>query len=148
MTRFIFDIKTSRDDYTHDKKLRQPYPEVALQLAAYRHAELAAVWRARQVEHFKRRYYVLSDTERALAVPVPQVDAGVAVLLTPTRFAVHPVRCDTSVHDAFLHLVDVAHHVLDVGPDVVLPPLIPPHPFDPDPTGNGDGDPFTGLPKD
>lgn len=142
-SRLIFDIKTSRTDRTHDDKLRQPYPEVGLQLAAYRFAEFAAVWRARQIEQFKRRYYVVSKAERDLAVPVPIVDDGVAILLTPTRYAVHPVTCGPEVHDAFLHLVDVAHHVIEDAPDLVRPALIPPA----RPRAEDD-DPFAGLPTD
>src|SRR5436189_4015461 len=102
MTRLIFDIKTSSEDYTAGGKLKAPYPEVGLQLAAYRFATLAAVWRARQMEQFKRRYYLLSETERALGVPVPNVDGGVALLLTPTRFALHPVKCDEQVYETCL----------------------------------------------
>lgn len=142
--RVIFDIKTSREDYLADGKQRTPFPEVGLQLAAYRYAEMAAVWRARQVEQFKRRYYLLNATERALAVPVPAVDGGVALLLTPTRYALHPIKCDETVFESFLHLVDVAHHQFEVAQHVVGAPLIPPSAWTPD---AGD-DPFAGLPDE
>jgi hypothetical protein len=136
----IADYKTTSEDYAHDGKLRTPYPEVALQLAAYRYAELAAVWRARQAEQFKRRYYLLSETEAALGVPVPEVDGGVAILLTPTRYAVHPVECGPDMHDVFGHLCDVAGgFALRPATDFVRNPLIAPHAFDA-PT-----DPFEGL---
>lgn len=141
MTRFIFDIKTTSEDYTGGGKLKAPYPEVGLQLAAYRFAELAAVWRARQSEQFKRRYYLLSETERAMGAPVPEVDDGVAILLTPTRYAVHPVRCDDEVHESFLHIVDAAHFAFDMAGGIVGPPMIPPRP-----RASDDSDPFEGLP--
>lgn len=142
-TRVIFDLKTSASDTLADGKLRTPFAEVGLQLAAYRWAELAAVWRARQCEQFKRRYYLLSETERALGVPVPEVDDGVAILLTPTRYAVHPVECGPEVHELFLHVVDAAHFTFEVGPHVVKPPMIPP----PRPADHDDADPFEGLPS-
>jgi hypothetical protein len=142
-TPLIFDIKTSAEDHTTGGKLRTPYPEVGLQLAAYRYAELAAVWRARQAEQFKRRYYLLSETERAMGVAVPEVDGGVAILLTPTRYAVHPVKCDEDVHESFLHIVDAAHFQFDVASSVVGAPMLPPHPMQVD-----ESDPFAGLPKE
>lgn len=142
--RLIFDIKTSREDTLADGKLRTPFPEVGLQLAAYRHAELAAVWRSRQVDVSRRRYYLLNQAERDMAVPVPVVDGGVALLLTPTRYALHPIRCDESVFESFLHLVDVAHHQFEVAPHVVGTPLVPASAWAPAP----DDDPFAGLPTE
>jgi hypothetical protein len=149
----IFDIKTSASDTLADGKLRTPFPEVGLQLAAYAGGgpqfydegdgmppPIAAVWRARQSEQFKRRYYLLSETERALGVPVPEVDGAVALLLTPTRYALHPVKADDEVFELFLHVIDAAHFAFEVGPNVVKPPMIPPARED-------DGtDPFKGLP--
>lgn len=144
MSRLIFDIKTTAEDRTAGGKIKAPYPEVGLQLAAYRFAELAAVWRARQSEQFKRRYYLLSETEKAMGVPVPEVDGGVAILLTPTRYAVHPVRCDEEVHESFLHIVDAAHFAFDMADRVVGAPMIPPHV---NPRVADDRDPFDGLPR-
>jgi hypothetical protein len=135
----IFDTKTSREDQLADGSLRTPFPEIGLQLAAYRYAELAAVWRARATEQFKRRYYLLSEPERQLAVPVPEVDGGVGILLTPTRYAVHPVACDKAMHDVFLHLVDVAAHQFGRADSVVGRPMLPPYPM-------AETDPFAGLP--
>jgi hypothetical protein len=153
-TPLIFDIKTSAEDHTTGGKLRTPYPEVGLQLAAYTggpdsyygHAAerpLAAVWRARQMEQFKRRYYLLSESERNMGVPIPKVDGGVAILLTPTRYAVHPVKCGDDVFESFLHVVDAAHFQFDVANSIVGPPMLPPHPMQVD-----ESDPFAGLPRD
>lgn len=144
MTRLIFDIKTSAEDYTAAGKLKTPYPEVGLQLAAYRFATLAAVWRARQVEQFKRRYYLLSETERSMGVPVPEVDGGVALLLTPTRYALHPIKCDEQVHETFLSTIDVAKFAFDEAGSIVGAPMIPAHATPPVPD---DADPFAGLPR-
>lgn len=139
--RYIFDIKTSRESNDSRGNPKGPYPEVALQLAAYRYAELAAVWRARAHEQYKRRYYLLSDTERAMAVPVPEVDHGLVVYLTPERYALHPVRCDEQIFDSFLAVIDAARFVLDTGKSVVGNPLIPPRAL-------SESDPFAGLPRD
>lgn len=139
--RFIFDLKTSREPYDARGNLKGPYPEAALQLAAYRYAELAAVWRARQSEVQKRRYYLLNETERAMAVPVPEVDHGVILFVTPEHYALHPVRCDEAIFDHFLATVDAARFVFDVGQSVIGNPMVPP-------TALRDAtDPFAGLPS-
>jgi hypothetical protein len=140
-TSFICDYKTSRDDVDGQGKNKGPYPEVALQLSAYRYADLAAVWRARQVEQFKRRYYLLSPSERELAAPVPEVDHGLVIYITPERYGVYPVRCDESIFEHFLHTIDAARFVLDIGKSVVGNPLIPPAAF------YDSTDPFEGLPS-
>jgi hypothetical protein len=140
-TSFICDYKTSREDVDGQGSLKSPYAEVGLQLSAYRYADLAAVWRARQAEVFKRRYYLLNETERELAVEVPEADHGLAIFITPTRFALHPVRCDESVFEHFLHTIDAARFVLDIGKSVVGNALIPPSAF------YDSTDPFEGLPK-
>jgi hypothetical protein len=123
---YVLDYKSTREDLDYQNKLRKPYPEVGLQLAAYRHAEIAAVWRARRTEVFKRRYYLLNDTERSLAVPVPEVVGGMAVLITPTRYAVHPVRCDDEIFEVFLHVVECARFQFELADHVVGNALIPP----------------------
>lgn len=139
--RLIFDYKTSRDSYDGRGDPKTPYPEVALQLAGYRFAEMAAVWRARRFEQFRRRYYLLSVTERELSVPVPEVDGGVAIQLTPDFYAVHPVRCDEGVHEAFLYVLEAARWHYETSKGVVGHPMTPPAPIPVDET-----DPFVGLP--
>lgn len=141
--RYIVDYKTSREDLDARGNPKGPYPEVALQLAAYRYAELAAVWRARAHLQQKRRYYLLSETERSLAVPVPEVDHGLVIYLTPERYGVYPVRCDESIHDLFLAVIDAARFVLDVGSTVIGNPLIPPRALRLE-----TDDPFVGLPTE
>lgn len=138
--RYIVDLKTSREGLDSRGDLKRPYPEVALQLAAYRHAEMAAVWRARAHEQWKRRYYLLSEAERAMAVPVPEVDHGLALFICPDRYALHPVRCDEPIFDAFLATVDAARFVFETSKDVVGNPLIPPSAL------HDSTDPFAGLP--
>jgi hypothetical protein len=137
---FIVDIKTSRESVDGQGKPKVPYPEAALQMSAYANAELAAVWRARQSEVYKRRYYLLSDTERALGVPVPPVDMGLVLMLFPDRYALHPARVDAEIFEFFLHTIECARWVNDVSKDVFGPALIPPKAFVVD-------EPFEGLPR-
>jgi ATP-dependent exoDNAse (exonuclease V) beta subunit len=123
-TRFIFDYKTSRDTFDSRGQLKKPYPEsVALQLAAYRYAEHAAVWRPRRLEKFRRRYYLLSPEERALAVPVPEVDTGLVIKLTPESCEAYPIRCDEDVHRAFLFVQESFRWVQETSRTVMRGPL-------------------------
>jgi hypothetical protein len=137
---FVLDIKTSRESTDGQGRPKSPYPETSLQLAAYAHAELAAVWRARQSELMKRRYYLLSDTERALAVPVPKVDRGLVLSLFPDRYGLYPARVDDEVFEYFLHVIECARWVNEVSKGVFGPALIPPKAFVAD-----QGDPFAGI---
>src|SRR4029450_9378797 len=41
------DYKSTREPYDYKGRPKTPYPEWALQVTAYRHAERAAVWRGR-----------------------------------------------------------------------------------------------------
>lgn len=139
--RLILDYKTSRDSFDWKGNPKGPYPEVALQLAAYRHASMAAVWRARRMEQNRRRYYLLSDAEKAAAVPVPEVDGGVVVYLTPERYGVYPIRCDESVWESFLYVIEAARWSFETAKHVIGNPMLAPHPTVPD------GDPFEGIPQ-
>jgi hypothetical protein len=123
-TRFITDYKTSRESLDSYGKPRTPYPEqVAAQLAAYRHAEQAAVWRPRRIEKFYRRYYLLGAAEQQAAVPVPPVDTGLAIHITPEHCMAHPVQCDTDVHTSFLYLLEAFRWVDDLSKTVMGAPL-------------------------
>lgn len=122
--RLIIDYKTSRDGYDRKGNPKIPYPEAALQLAAYRYAEFAAVWRPRRIEKFRRRYYLLGDAERDKAVPVPQVDGGAVIHLTPDHCEIFPVRCDKTVHDAFLYVQEAARWQFEMSRDVIGLPMI------------------------
>lgn len=123
-TRFIVDYKSTRDDRDSRGNRKTPYPEqVGLQLAAYRHAEFAAVWRPRRTEKFRRRYYLLSQAEREAAVPVPEVDTGLVIQLTPESCEAYPMRCDQRVHEAFLYVQEAARWVNETSRTVLGAPL-------------------------
>lgn len=64
------------------------YPEVGLQLAAYRHAEFIG----------------LPDGSEA---PMPQVDGALALHLTPQGYRLIEVRCDDEIFRAFLYAREV-----------------------------------------
>lgn len=122
--RTITDYKSSREALDSQGKPRTPYPEqVGLQLAAYRHGEFAAVWRPRRMEKFRRRYYLLSESERAMAVPVPEVDGGLVIQITPEACDAYPIRCDDEVYRAFLYTLEVFRWVNETARTAMRPPL-------------------------
>lgn len=123
--RFLVDYKTTRRETDSRGKQTGPYPEqVALQLAAYRHAAFAAVWRPRRFEQFRRRYYLLGPSEREMAVPVPEVDTGLVLHLTPGHAEAYPMRCDAPVFDAFLHVLESHRWVAEESKQVMSNPLM------------------------
>lgn len=122
--RFLIDYKTTREPLDSKGKPRKPYPEqVGLQLAAYRHAEQAAVWRPRRTERYRTRYYLLSPAEQALAQPVPEVDAGLVIHVTPEACEAFPIRCDKPVFDAFLYVLEAYRWMQDTSKTVMGDPL-------------------------
>jgi hypothetical protein len=124
--RYIVDYKTSRTSLDARGQRTKPYPEqVALQLAAYRHAQYAAVWRPRRYEKWRRRYYLLGPDERAMAAPVPTVDTGLVIHLTPDHCDAYPIRCDEQVFESYLAVQDAARWVLQESRGVMGEPLIP-----------------------
>lgn len=123
-TRLIIDYKSSREPVDSKGNPKTPYPEqVSLQLAAYRHAEFAAVWRPRRMEKFRRRYYLLGEAERAMAEPVPEVDGGLCIQITPESCEAYPVRCDQEVHRAFLYTIEVFRWIQETSKTVMGPAL-------------------------
>lgn len=73
--------------YLDYKTGKSVYPDVALQLSAYRFAD----------------YIIRPDGGR---VPLPQADGGAVLSIheTPGDWSLYPVRVDKDVHEAFLHL--------------------------------------------
>lgn len=122
----IGDYKVSKKSWTKKKEPNPIYPEAALQLVGYKNAELAAVWRARRFESFKRRYYLLSKSEIDQSVAVPQVEAGVGIKITPEHCLAYPLRVDDAVWDAFLYVLEAARWQFDISKSVVGDPLQPP----------------------
>jgi hypothetical protein len=124
--RYIADYKTSRNAVDAQGNPTTPYPEqVAPQLAAYRWAKHAAIWRPRRTEKFRRRYYLLSPDERAMAVPVPEVDTGLVIHITPESCEAFPIVCDEPVFEAYLAAQDAARWVFQDSKRVMSEPLVP-----------------------
>jgi hypothetical protein len=120
----ITDYKTSKKDRDDKGELRHPWSDVALQLSAYRYAEFAGPWRTRRYSYYGRRYYLLGHDERADAVPIPTVDGGLCLYLTPERCEAYPVRCDEPIFEAFLYAIERARWSLETA-RTVLGPAIP-----------------------
>jgi hypothetical protein len=124
--RYIADYKTSRKALDSQGRPSTPYPEqVGLQLAAYRWAKYAAVWRPRRFEKFRRRYYLLGPDERAMAVPVPEVDTGLVIHITPEACEAFPIVCDEPVFEAYLAVQDAARWLFQGSRIVMGEPLMP-----------------------
>ena len=115
----ILDYKSSRRSVGPDDKPSRPYPEAALQLAAYRNAELLATAPGRKTEVRGRRYYLFGDTEEVSAVPMPKLDGGMVVHITPEHCDAYPVRCDKLVFDAFLYIVEAFRWQQDTSRSVI-----------------------------
>lgn len=119
----IFDLKTH--DKALDAKSRPPYPEVALQLAAYSRAELVGLLsEKREVQY--ARYYVYDPDQHH--EPMPAVDGAVCIAISPSDCRVVPIRIDDEVYKMFLHVREAARWTLDVskrviGPEITAPAL-------------------------
>jgi hypothetical protein len=105
--RVLLDYKSSRKSVGSDGKPSHPWPEASLQVTAYKHAELLATWRARRFEKYRRRYYLLNTAEEELGVPMPKLEGGVVLHLTPEHATMHPVRTDDEAFIKFLHVIEV-----------------------------------------
>lgn len=117
----IFDIKSH--DKTPDAKSRPPYPEVALQLAAYSRAELVGILSEKRESNYGR-YYVFSPDQHH--EPMPAVEGAVCIVVSPYDCRVVPVRIDDEVFRAFLHVRECARWQIDIskrvlGPEITVP---------------------------
>lgn len=120
----LLDYKTSRKSVGSDGKPSHPYPEAALQLSAYRHAELMATWRARRFEKYRRRYYLLNTDEEKLGEPMPTLDGAVVLHITPEHADLYPVRADEAVFEKFLYAIEVFDWTNDLAKKVIGEPLL------------------------
>jgi hypothetical protein len=124
--RYIADYKSTRKHLDNQGRPTTPYPEqVGLQLAAYRWAKHAAIWRPRRLERFRRRYYLLGPAEQAMAVPVPEVDTGLVIHISPEACEAYPIVCDEDVFEAYLAAQDAARWLFQTSRTVMSDPLVP-----------------------
>lgn len=115
----IGDYKTSKKSKDSRGKAKKPYPEVALQLAAYRYAEHALPVKPRRFERGGRRYYLLGPDERPQLVPMPEVQGALALSITPEHCNAHPVNTSPAVFDHFGYCIERARWAFDVSRTVL-----------------------------
>ena len=112
--RFIVDYKSTLDDDS-GRQRKRPWHSVAPQLAAYRHAEYVALWKARKEEKWSRRYYLLNDEERRAALPMPDIAGGYCLHVSPYHADLYYVQTGDDVwRNGFLAAVDAAHWTLQL----------------------------------
>src|SRR5262245_57441286 len=84
----VLDMKTTAHG-PHSGKSRPPFSEVALQLTMYRNAELVGLLADRREINY-RRYYVF-DPDVQHCEPMPEVEGGVCIVISPEDYLVVPV---------------------------------------------------------
>ena len=97
----IADYKTSRKD-------GPAYPEVALQLAAYRYGTVMASWQARRASIGDKRCYLMNPEESTEGNEIPSVEGGIVIKISPSSCVAYPVKCDEQVFKSFLHVTETA----------------------------------------
>lgn len=117
--RVLFDVKTT--EHAPDSgRSRPPFPEVALQLVAYRRAELVGVLSEQRYEGGKR-YYIFDPN--ASHEQMPETDGAVCVVVSPFDYMVVPVRTDDAVWKAWRHVMECARWTVETARTVVGPPI-------------------------
>ena len=120
--RVVFDVKTTEHGPDSGRS-RPPFPEVALQLVAYRRAELVGVLSEQRYEGSKR-YYIFDP--QAQHEPMPETDGAVCVVVSPVDYMVVPIRTDDVVWKAWRHVMEAARWTVETSRTVVGPPISPP----------------------
>lgn len=119
--RVVFDIKTTAHGPDSGRS-RPPFPETALQLCAYRRAELVGVISEQRYASGKR--YYLFDPE-AQHEPMPETDGAVCIVVSPEDYLVVPVRTDEEVWTAWRHVMACARWQVETSKTVFGPPVRP-----------------------
>lgn len=115
----VCDIKTTDKESTSDR-MRPPYPETALQLAAYRHATEVGVL-SEQRYAGGRRYYLYDGS-----VPhesMPETAGAICLVVSPDDYRVVPVDTSERVFRFFRHVVECARWSVAESKSVFRPPL-------------------------
>jgi len=101
---------------------RPPYPEVALQLAAYANAELVGVLSEQRYDA-GRRFYLFDPN--AAHQPLPEVDrnVGLCIVISPFDCLAVPVRIAVDVWEAFQDVQMTARWTTDTSRGVFGAPL-------------------------
>lgn len=117
--KLIFDWKSSKKSFDKQGKPTHVYPEAGMQLSAYRYAEYAVPVPPRRWEQMRRRYYLFGDPERDNATAVPEVAGGIAVHVTPEHCDAYVMRCDETIYECFLFLLEAAKWQFEISKTVV-----------------------------
>lgn len=104
-------------------KSRPPFPEVALQLALYRNAELVGLLADRREINY-RRFYVM-DPELMHTEPMPETDGAVCLVISPEDYLLVPVDTSERIWKACRNLLEVARFQLITSKSVFGPPIAP-----------------------
>jgi hypothetical protein len=118
-TKFAVDYKTSKKPFDAKGNKKRCYPELSLQLAAYVNSEFAAAWRPRRYEKWRRRYYLLSDHERSNAISIPDVDAGLGIMITPEFCDAYVVDVGERPYTAFLYCLEAHRWQIETSRTVI-----------------------------
>ena len=118
-TKLIFDWKSSRKSFDKQGKKTKCYPESALQLSAYRYSEWAVPVPPRRWTQYGRRYYLFGDAEKDNAVKMPEVDGGIVVHVTPDHCDAYIVKCDETIFERFLFIVEAARWQHEISKTVI-----------------------------
>ena len=118
---YVLDIKTTAHGPASGKS-RPPFPEVALQLTLYRRAELVGLLADRKEIQYRRIY--VYDPE-AYSVPMPKVDGGVCVVVSPEDYMVVPVDTSERIWKVCRHVIQVAKYQTETSKAVFGPPIAP-----------------------
>jgi hypothetical protein len=117
----LFDIKTTPYGPNEDRS-RPPYPEVALQLAAYARATHVGVLSEQRYDDRRRRYYIFDP--KAQHEPMPKIDRALCIVVSPYDCFAVPVRIDDSVWNAFLYVREAARWQLAGAHNLFGPPIV------------------------
>lgn len=126
--RVVFDLKTTAhgpDAVTEsgNPKARPPFPEVALQLVAYRRAELVGVLSEMRYASGKRYYVFNPDAHHE---PMPETDGAVCIVISPFDCLCVPVRTDDEVWKSWRHVMETARWQVSTSRNVFGPPITAP----------------------
>lgn len=120
--RVVLDIKTTAHG-PDSGRARPPFPEVALQLVLYRHAELVGLLADRREVSYRRYYRLAPD---AHTEPMPETSGAVCIVVSPEDYQVVPVDTSERVWIAARHVIQVARWQVETSQAVLGPPLSPP----------------------
>lgn len=119
--RVVLDLKTTAHA-SDSGKSRPPYPEVALQLTLYKHAEQVGLLAERKEIQW-RRYYVID--ENAHLEPMLETEGGVCIVISPFDYEVVPVDTSDRIWKACRHLIQVAKFQTETAKAVFGPAIRP-----------------------